>query len=157
MQSNAKTPDEYIASLPDDRKQIVCDIRKAINDNLPEGFKEGMAYGMISWSVPHDIYPPGYHCDPKLPLGYMGLASQKNYISFYSMCLYADSKELESFRAEWPKYSTKKLDMGKSCIRFKKADDVPLWLIGKLASRFTPQQWIGIYEKALDRSSSKII
>jgi len=151
MQSNAKTPDEYIAGLPDDRKQITSDIRKTINVNLPKGFREGMAYGMISWAVPHELYPPGYHCDPKLPLGYMGLASQKNYISLYSMCLYAGAKELDWFRNEWPKHSQKKLDMGKSCIRLKKPEDVPLKLIGELASRLTPQDWIAIYEKALKR------
>jgi hypothetical protein len=149
VQSNAKTPDEYVAGLPDERRQIVADIRKTINKALPKGFREGMAYGMISWAVPHEIYPPGYHCDPKLPLGYMGLASQKNYISLYSMSLYGGSKEHAWFRTEWPKHSSKKLDMGKSCIRFKNAEDVPLALIGQLASRLTPQQWIDIYETAI--------
>ena len=151
MRSNAKTPDEYVTGLPDERKQIISDIRKTINKNLPKGFKEGMAYGMISWAVPHELYPPGYHCDPKLPLGYMGLASQKNYISLYSMSLYGGAKELDWFTKEWAKHSPKKLDMGKCCIRFKKPEDVPLKLIGELASRLTPQDWIKIYEKALRR------
>ncbi len=151
MQSNAETPDEYIAELPEDRKTAVSAIRKAVNDNLPKGFKECMSYGMIGWAVPHELYPPGYHCDPKQPIGIMGLASQKNYISLYSMCLYAGAKELEWFLAEWPKHSAKKLDMGKCCIRFKKAEDVPLKLIAELASKITPQQWIEIYEKELKR------
>jgi hypothetical protein len=150
MQSNAKTPDEYVASLPDDRKAIVSDIRKTINKNLPKGFREGMAYGMIGWVVPHELYPPGYHCDPTKPLGMISLASQKNHIALYHMCLYA-GPHLEWFKAEWPKHSSKKLDMGKSCLRFKKADEVPLALIGELASRVTPQEWIEIYEKARDR------
>ena len=151
MQSKATTPDEYVAELPDDRKAAISAIRKAINDNLPTGFKECMAYGMIGWVVPKETYPPGYHCDPKLPLGFMGLASQKNYISLYSMCLYGGAKELDWFLREWPNHSTKKLDMGKSCIRFKKPEDVPLDLIGKLASKVTPAQWIEIYEKSTNR------
>ena len=146
--NGARTPDEYIAGLPDDRREIVAAIRKVINDNLPGGFKECSSYG-IGWVVPHSLYPPGYHCDPKQPLGFMGLASQKNYISLYSMCLYGANKHLEWFQNEWPKYSNKKLNMGKSCIRFSKPGDVPLDLIGKLAARVTPQQWIEIYEKAL--------
>lgn len=151
MRSNANTPDEYVAGLPDDRKQIVSDIRKTINKNLPKGFKEGMAYGMISWAVPHEIYAPGYHVDPKLPLGYMGLASQKNYISLYSMCLYSSGPLLAWFQKEWPKHSQTKLDMGKCCIRFKKADDLPLQLIAELARKLTPQEWVDAYEKALKR------
>ena len=151
MRSEAKTPDEYIASLPDDRRQIVSDIRDVINQNLPKGFKECMLSGMINWVVPHELYPAGYHCDPKLPLGLMGVASQKNFVAIYSMCLYGDGKQLDWFRKAWPKHSKKKLDMGKSCIRFKKAEDVPLKLIGELAARVTPQQWIDIYEKAVRR------
>lgn len=150
MQSNATTPDEYIAGLPDDRKQIISDIRQAINKNIPKGFREGMAYGMIGWVVPHELYPPGYHCDPKLPLGFISLASQKNHIALYHMCLYA-GPHLEWFKTEWPKHTSKKLDMGKSCIRFKKAEDVPLALIAELASKVTPQEWIEIYEKARNR------
>ena len=149
MPSIATTPDEYVAGLPEDRKKAVSDIRKTINKHLPKGFKECMAYGMIGWVVPHELYPPGYHCDPKLPLGYMALGSQKNYISLHAMCLYGNAKELDWFRAEWPKHSAKKLDMGKACIRFKKPEDVPLDLIAKLAGRITPEQWIAIYEKAI--------
>ena len=146
--NGGRTPDEYIAGLPDDRREIVAAMRKVINDNLPAGFMETSSYG-IGWVVPHSLYPPGYHCDPKQPLGFMGLASQKNYISLYSMCLYGANKHLEWFQNEWPKYIKKKLNMGKSCIRFSKPEDVPLELIGKLAARVTPRQWIEIYEKAL--------
>jgi hypothetical protein len=151
MQSNAKTVDEYIASLPDDRRVAMMAIRETINENLPKGFRECMAMGMINWVVPHETYPAGYHCDPKMPLGFMGLASQKQAISLYSMCLYGNTSELDWFKKEWPQHTSQKLDMGKSCIRFKKMDDIPLDLIGKLASRITPEQWIAIYEKALKR------
>ena len=152
MQSTAKTVAEYITSLPDDRKAAMSAIRDVVNENLPKGFKEGMLSGMINWYVPLETYPPGYHCEPKgQPLGFMGLASQKNNISLYSMCLYGHPKELDWFKKEWPQHTSRKLDMGKSCIRFKKMDDIPLELIGKLASRITPEQWIAIYEKALKR------
>ena len=151
MQSNAASPDEYVKSLPDDRRAALTAIRKVINDNLPAGYEECMAYGMINWVVPHSLYPPGYHCDPELPLGLMGLASQKNYISVYSMSLYGSNKLLEWFQKEWPKHSKKKLNMGKSCIRFANPEDVPLELIGHLAARITPQQWIEIYEKSMKK------
>jgi hypothetical protein len=151
MRSDAKTPDEYVASLPGDRRQIVSDIRDAVNKNLPRGFKECMLSGMINWVVPHELYPDGYHCDPTQPLGLMGLASQKNYIALYSMSLYADGALLDWFKTEWPRHSQKRLDMGKSCIRFKKPEDVPLKLIGELAAKLTPQDWIEIYEKALKK------
>lgn len=153
MQSSGTTPDEYIAGLPDERKAIISDIRKTINKNLPKGFKECMTYDMIGWVVPHSLYPPGYHCDPTKPLGMISLASQKNHIALYHMCLYA-GPHLEWFKAEWPKHSSKKLDMGKSCIRFKKAEDVPLDLIGELAGKVTPRQWIEIYETACKQETS---
>jgi len=146
MQSKAKTVDEYIETLPEDRQKAVNDIRKVVNKNLPKGFEEMMSYGMMGWAVPHELYPNGYHCDPKQPLPFMGIASQKNFISVYSMCLYSDDKLLKWFQKEWPKHSSRKLDMGKSCIRFKKIDDIPLKLIGELASKVTPAQWIEIYE-----------
>lgn len=151
MQSKEKTVDAYVASLPDDRREAVEKIRDAVNKNLPKGFEECMLSGMINWVVPLETYPAGYHCDPANPLGYMGLASQKNYIALYSMCLYGAKKELEWFQKEWPKHTLQKLDMGKSCIRFKKTDGIPYELIGKLAARVTPAKWIDIYEKALKR------
>jgi len=148
MQSKSKTVPEYIDSLPPERKQIINSIRKVIRKNLPKGFQEEMNYGMIGYVVPHKIYPDGYHCDPTLPLPLFGLASQKNFIAIYHMGIYAQPKLLEWFQDEWRVHSTKKLDMGKSCIRFKKPEDVPLDLIGELVTKMTPQQWIGIYEKA---------
>ena len=151
MRSTATTPDEYIASLPEERQGPMSAIRDVINQNIPTGFKEGMGYGMMGWSVPHDLYPPGYHCDAKQPLPFMGLASQKNNITLYSMCVYGNGPHLEWFKTEWPKHTSRKLDMGKSCIHFKKLDDIPLKLIGELASRVTPAEWIQIYEKVIKR------
>ena len=149
MQSNAKTVSEYINSLPPERKKIISAIRKAILKNLPKGFQEEMSYGSIGYVVPHKLYPDGYHCDPTLPLPFLGVASQKNFIAIYHMGIYGEPKLLKWFQDEWKLYSTKKLDMGKSCIRFKKPEDVPLDLIEVLASKMTPKQWIDIYEKAL--------
>jgi len=151
MQSSATTPEEYIESLPEDRKKIISQMRKVIVKNLPKGFKEGMGYGMITYCVPHSLYPSGYHVDPKLPLGFICIASQKNHIALYHMGLYSSGSYLKWFQDKWKKFSAKKLDMGKSCIRFKKAEDVPLELIGQLASKITPQEWIEMYEKALKR------
>ncbi len=149
MQSTSLTPDDYLASLPDDRKKIITDIRNAILKNLPKGFKEEMSYGMLGYVVPHTLYPKGYHCDTSLPLPFLSLASQKNFIALYHMGIYADPKLLSWFETEWRKHSTKKLDMGKSCIRFKKPEDVPLELIGELVKKMTPQQWIELYENNL--------
>lgn len=151
MQSKATTPDAYLESLPDERRPIISAIREALLKNLPEGFKEGMGYGMLCYSVPHSMYPAGYHCDPKQPLPFISLASQKNYISLYHMGMYDEGKLYEWFRAEWPKFSSKKLDMGKCCIRFKKPEDVPLALIAELATRITPQQWIEYYDSVTKR------
>jgi hypothetical protein len=150
MHSTAATPEEYIVSLPDDRKHAVSEIRKAILKNLPKGFEEKMGYGMLGYVVPHSLYSKGYHCDPKTPLPFLGLASQKNYISFYHMGLYAGVM-LDWFQEQWKIVSPKKLDMGKCCVRFKKFEDVPLGLIGELCTKMTPQQWIDIYESHLKR------
>ena len=120
MQSKALTPKEYIDSLPDDRKQAVSELRMIILKNLPKGFTEVMGYGMIGYVVPHSLYPNGYHCDPKLPLPFMNIASQKNFVAVYHMGVYADTKLLDWFVKEYPKHIKSKLDMGKSCIRFKK-------------------------------------
>ncbi len=150
MQSKATSPEEYIDSLPQDRQDIIRKIRKVILKNLPKGFKETMAYGMIGYVIPHSLYPPGYHVNPALPLGFINLASQKNHIALYHMGLYT-GPHLDWFLKEWPKHSTKKLDMGKSCIRFKKPEDVPLDLIGELCTRMTPQQWINNYESLLKK------
>lgn len=150
MQSKTETPDQYIAALADDRKAAVSKLRNAINKNLPKGFEEEMTYGMIGWVVPHKLYPPGYHCDPKLPLPFLSLASQKNYISFYHMGLY-DGPLLDWFREEWANVSPKKLDMGKSCVRFKKPEDITFELLGELVSKVTPAEWIDTYESTFKR------
>ncbi len=146
MQSKATTVDAYLAELPEDRKKAISKLRKVIKKNLPKGFKEGMGYGMAGWSVPHSLYPPGYHCTPELPLPFMGIASQKHFIAIYHMGVYADPKLLKWFTDAHAKASPKKLDMGKSCIRYKKPEDIPYKLIGELASKITPEEWIEIYE-----------
>ena len=151
MQSPAETPDEYIASLPPERKEAVSKIREAILKNLPEGFEETMGYGMLGYVVPHSIYPKSYHCDPKVPLPYMNLGSQKNFIALHAMCVYGNSKLHEWFANEYPKHCKTNLDMGKACIRFKKMDDIPYALIGELASKLTVKQWIDICEQAVKR------
>lgn len=151
MQSQAPTVDAYIAELPAERQAAVQGLRAVINQALPPGFAEQMNYGMIGWVLPHAVYPPGYHCDPKLPLPFMGLASQKSSVNLYHMGLYADEKLLAWFTAEHAKATPRKLDMGKSCIRYKKLDDIPLALIGSLAKKMSARQWIALYEGTLKR------
>ncbi len=148
MQSAAQAPQEYFDSLPEERKEAMNRLRKVILDNLPAGFSEKMSYGMIGYVVPHSLYPAGYHCNPQLPLPFMGLASQKNFIAFYHMGLYADKKTLDWFLEEYPKHTSGKKDMGKSCLRFKKMDQIPFDLIGQLVKRISVEDWIGIYEKS---------
>ena len=144
MQSKAKTPEDYIAELPAERQQPMSALRDTINKNLPAGFEEVMD-GMIGWVVPHSVFPDGYHCNPKDPLPFLGLASQKNYIALYHMGLYADSDLLDWFRKAWADASSAKLDMGKCCIRMKKPENIPFGLIGELATKMTPAQWIDCY------------
>ena len=151
MQSDAKTPDQYIAELPDDRRKVVEKLREVSLKNLPKGFKEMMSYGMMGYAVPHEIYPNGYHCEPKQPLPFFGFASQKNTVNIYHMAIYADKKLHDWFVSEFPKHSKARLDMGKSCVRFKKLDDIPYDLIGELLSKVTVQDWISMYENALKR------
>ncbi len=146
MQYKANTPDEYIDAIPDERQPVMSELRQVIKDNLPKGFSEEISYGMIGYVVPHSIYPDGYHCDPKLPLPFMNIASQKNFIAVYHSGIYADKKLMDWFIAEYPKHVKTKLDMGKSCIRFKKIDQIPMQLIGQLASKMSPEQWIELYE-----------
>lgn len=153
MRSEANTPDEYINSLPDDRKKVMTELRKVIKKNIDKKFAEGMGYGMMGYSVPHKIYPAGYHCDPKQPLPFMGIASQKNFIAVYHMGVYANKKLLDWFVKEFPKHSKSKLDMGKSCIRFKKMDDVPVKLIGELAGKISVNDWIKMYEEAFNKNA----
>ena len=146
MTSDAKNPEVYINSLPEDRKVPMDKLRNVILKNLPKGFQEGMGYGMMGYSVPHSIYPKGYHCKPTDPLPFMGLASQKNSINFYHMGIYANKELYDWFVTEYPKYSTRKLDMGKSCIRFKKFDEIPFDLIGELVTKISVEDWISMYE-----------
>ncbi len=147
MQSKAATPEAYIKELPAERQVAVSSLRKVIIQNLPKGFKEVMGYGMIGYVVPHEIYPKGYHCNPALPLPFMNLASQKNSVTVYHMGVYGDKKLLDWFVKEYAKTSVSKLDMGKSCIRFKKPENIPYELIGRLSAKMTVEEWIRIYEK----------
>ena len=149
MQSKATTPEQYIAELPDDRREVISEIRKQILDNLPKGFEERMSYGMLGYVVPHSRYPDGYHCDTKLPLPFMNLASQKNHIALYHSGIYSDPSLLEWFTSEYPKHMDTKLDMGKSCIRFKNPKKIPYELLGELASKMTVDDWITIYDSAI--------
>jgi uncharacterized protein YdhG (YjbR/CyaY superfamily) len=151
MQSTAKTVDEYINSLPAERVEAIKQLRHVILKNLPEGFSEEMSYGMVGYVVPHSKYPAGYHCNPELPLPFMAFASQKNFIAFYHMCLYADQQLMEWFTKQYTKQVTGKLDMGKSCVRFKKPGQIPYQLIGELVAKITPEKWIALYEKKLKR------
>ena len=146
MQSRATTVEQYLAELPPDRQPAMTKLRELFNRKLPKGFEERMSYGMIGWVVPHTLYPAGYHCDPKLPLPFLALASQKQHISVYHLGLYAESELLEWFSAEHAKASSRKLDIGKCCIRYRKPDDIPYELLGQLAARMTPKQWIERYE-----------
>jgi len=147
MQSKATTTEQYIAELTAERKPIIIKLRQVILDNLPEGFEEVMSYGMLGYVVPHGIYPNGYHCNPKLPLPFINLASQKAHIGFYHMGIYADEELLNWFTGEYAKTGIKvKLNMGKSCIRFKKEAHIPFELLGELVAKVTHQDWIATYE-----------
>jgi len=146
---------EFIDNLPDDRKKAVSELRKTINKHLPKGFKEGIGYNMLAWSVPHSMFPAGYHCDPSKPLMLMCLSATKGGISLHHMGLYGSTPLMNWFKSEWPKYSSKKLDMGKACIRFKRFEDVPLDLIGELATKLTPRQWVEQYKTALSQRARK--
>ncbi len=151
MQSKATTPEQYLAELPEERRVVMEKLRKVTLENLPKGFKEVMAYGMLGYVVPHELYPKGYHCDPKLPLGFFNIASQKNSINMYHMVIYGNKEIHDWFVSEYPKHCNSKLDMGKSCVRFKKLDDIPYNLIGELLSKITVEQWIEMYKKMLKR------
>lgn len=151
MQSKAASVSDYIAELPEERQQAINALRKVIRKNMPKGFKECMSYGMIGYVVPHSLYPKGYHCKPEDPLPFMNIASQKNFIAIYHMGIYGSPQLLKWFTDAHAKVSAKKLDMGKSCIRYKKAEDIPYELIGELAGKITPEEWITMYEKAFTR------
>ena len=138
---------EYVEGLPEDRQVVIKKLQSLIKKNIPKGFEEQLSYGMIGYVVPHKIYPDGYHCDPKLPLPFLALASQKNFIALYHMGVYVKPELHDWFVAEYPKHCKSKLDMGKSCIRFKKMEDIPYDLISELVTKMTVQDWISFYEK----------
>jgi hypothetical protein len=147
MQSKAQNIKDYLKELPEDRTPYFIKLRETILKNIPKGFEEGIGYGMIVYSVPHSIFPDGYHCDPKLPLPFVSIASQKNFIALYHMGIYANPKLLEWFINEYSKHCKSKLDMGKSCIRFKKADQIPYNLIAELMQKITVKDWIKMYQE----------
>jgi len=151
MNYKADSPDDYIKQLPEDRQPVLTKLRELISKNLPEGFKEQMSYGMLGWVVPHSIYPDGYHCDTKLPLPFINLASQKNFVALYHSGIYADTKLHDWFVDEYPKHVKTKLDMGKSCVRFKKMETIPYELIGELCTKMSVKDWVSLYEKNIKR------
>ncbi|MCZ2083168.1 MAG: DUF1801 domain-containing protein, partial [Flavobacteriales bacterium] len=138
MKSEAKSVEEYLTQVPDERAESFKKLYEIITQNLPAGFQNQISYGMIGWSIPLETYPPGYHCTPNTPLPFINLASQKNFIALYHMGIYGSPELLNWFVAEYPKYSKRKLDMGKSCIRFKKVEDIPFQLIAELCQKITP-------------------
>ena len=149
MQYKANSPEDYISQVPEERKETLHKLRKTIKDNLPKGFEEGMQYSFISYFVPHSVYPDGYHCNPKEPLPFMSFASQKNSVNFYHSGIYANKEIHDWFVAEYPKYCKRRLDMGKSCIRFKKLEEIPYELIAELVRKISVDEWISTYESAI--------
>lgn len=142
---------EILANIPEERKEAFNKLHQTIVDNLPKGFEPGISYGMLGYVIPHELYPAGYHCKPSEPLPFASLASQKNSINFYHMGIYLDPALMEWFVVEFPKHSSQKLDMGKSCIRFKKWDQIPFELMGQLMQKMTSAQWIALYERNLKK------
>lgn len=147
MPSTSTTVKEYLKEISEERAEYFNKLRDTILKNIPEGFEECMSYGMIGYVVPHNIYPNGYHCNPKLPLPYISLGSQKNFIALHHLGLYAIPELLEWFTTEYPKHSKIKLDMGKGCVRFKKADQIPYKLIGELVKKISLKDWVTKYEE----------
>src|SRR5678815_1092636 len=148
MPARPMTVDAYLAALPADRRAALTTLRRVIQDNLDPAYTEGVQYGMIGWAVPHSLFPAGYHCDPKQPLPFAGMASQKHHMSLYLMCLYNNGERDSWFRQAWAK-TGKKLDMGKACVRFKSVDDLALDVIGEAIRRVPARQYIADYEAAL--------
>lgn len=145
------TIQDYIDNISEDKKEAFLKLQKTIQDNIPTGFKETISYKMIGFVVPKEIYPAGYHCDPTLPLPFISIAAQKNFIALYHMGIYANPKLLAWFEKEYPKYVKTKLDMGKSCIRFKKMNNIPYELIGELVRKMSVEDWVEIYEREVKR------
>ena len=155
MPDSPSSPEAYLANLPDDRRAMVQAIREVINANLPEGVEEGIQYGMIGWFVPHAVYPDGYHCDPKQPVPYASVANQKNKVSLYLFCAYVQSEVAQSFEEEYRAWLGKKPDMGKSCIRFSKLEQIPLQLIGQTIRQMTTEDFLARYTASIPPSGKK--
>jgi len=149
MKIEANSVEDYITQVPEDKKSAIIRLREVILNNIPKGFTETLNYSMIGYVVPHSIYANGYHANPKLPLPFINIAAQKNFIALYHMGLYVDPELLNWFKEEYAKLPINKLDMGKSCIRFKNPDKIPFALIGELVSKMTVQDWIQLYESKL--------
>jgi len=151
MKADGKTVHDILVNVPKDRVEAFNKLHDVIVKNMPKGFEAAISYGGLGYVVPHTIYPEGYHCKPSEPLPFAGLASQKNSINFYHMGIYSDPKLLEWFVSEYPKHSNQKLDMGKSCVRFKKLDEIPFKLIGELMKKMSVKDWIKTYEIKLKK------
>ena len=141
------TVEEYIDQVPEERSAAFDRLRKVVLDNIPTGFEECINYKMPGYVVPHSTYPSGYHCSPELPLPFASIANQKGFIALYHMGIYASPELYDWFVTEYPKHAKYKLNMGKSCIRFKKMDDIPFDLIAELMTKMTVEDWITVYEK----------
>lgn len=146
----AKNIDDYISQLPEDKKEAIIKLRKVVLENIPKGFEECLNYNTISYVIPHKLYPAGYHCQPELPVPFVSIAAQKNFVAFYHMGIYAMPQLLKWFTQEFPKHSTAKLDMGKSCTRFKNPEKIPFALMGELMQKVTANEWIDFYQKSMD-------
>ena len=151
----AKDVADYISQLPSDKKEAIIKLRKTIQDNIPKGFEECINYNTISYVIPHSLYPAGYHCQPELPVPFVSIAAQKNFVAFYHMGIYAMPDLLKWFLHEFPKHSPDKLDMGKSCIRFKNPNKIPFALMGELMQNISAKEWIGFYQQAIDNCKKK--
>lgn len=151
MKTPGTTIEEILANIPEERKEAFTKLHQTIVDNLPKGFEPGISYGGLGYVIPHSLYPAGYHCKPSEPLPFAGLASQKNSINFYHMGIYSDPALMDWFLAEYPKHCSQKLDMGKSCIRFKKPEHIPYELMAQLMQKMTAEQWIALYERILKK------
>ncbi len=151
MTISAQSVEDYYNKIPPQHKAAMEGLRRVIRENIPEGFAEALSYGAPGFVVPHSLYPSGYHCKPQEALPFITLMSQKHYIGLYHLGIYADAELLNWFQEEYPKHSPTRLDMGKSCIRFKKMDDIPYALISELASRMSVQQWLSIYEARIKK------
>ena len=155
MKTKGNTVEEILKNIPEDRSETFQKLHETIVKNLPKGFEAGISYGGLGYVVPHSVYPDGYHCKPAEPLPFAGLASQKNSINFYHMGIYAEPELLNWFVSEYPKYSKAKLDMGKSCIRFTKFNEIPFELIGKLMKKMSVKNWVTLYETKYKKSGGK--